>query len=158
MATDAVRVTQQMANRNSRHGEKQKVYGSQHRQDEMTHDEILKMPSERIRQAIAVYVFGMKLERNHGYGGGYYWIGNGVQFGEMSQHDLPEWDTDISAAWEVVKEMNAKNYWFGCQVLSSKCQAWFSNEPGFNIDATAKTFELPLAICRAALLAVMEDK
>lgn len=72
------------------------------------------------------------------------------------EHGLPKFSKDMADAWQVVKEMNAKNYWFGCQVLSSKCQAWFSENPNNKVDAVASTFDLPLAICRAALLTKVE--
>lgn len=68
-----------------------------------------------------------------------------------------KFSTDISAAWEVVKEMSAQNYWFGCQVLSSRCQAWFEKDL-FKHDSVASTYDLPLAICRAALIAVMDNE
>lgn len=105
----------------------------------MTRDEILKMkPGRELDVLIAKTVF-----RN---------AKNSWDW----EFTLPSYSTDMSAAFDVVKEMSSKNYWFGCQVLSSKCQAWFSPSPNEKHDAIENTYDLPLAICRAALFSILE--
>lgn len=65
--------------------------------------------------------------------------------------------TDISAAWELIKEMSAKGYWCYMGTLSSESYAVFTKESLVPLEkGRASVYDLPLAICRAALLAVME--
>ena len=78
---------------------------------------------------------------------------NGVITADFVNH----YSTDIKAAWDVVKEMSAKGYWCYMGVLSSTCYAIFTKENKIPLEkSTASTYELPLAICRAALFALQE--
>jgi len=75
-----------------------------------------------------------------------------------------KYSTDISAAWEVVEKLGNWNgfdflVWLNSQYLKREWQAgWY--EIGYDIESRAVGYAptVPLAICRAALLAVMEDK
>jgi hypothetical protein len=74
-------------------------------------------------------------------------------------HDtvLPPYSVSIAAAWKVVQEMSAKNFWAYMNIFSSYCTVTFTGAQSPNeYNAEASTYELPLAICRAALRAVME--
>jgi hypothetical protein len=65
--------------------------------------------------------------------------------------------TDIAAAWEVVKEMNAKGFWCYINLLSSQCRATFEfvkNRKRYT--AYGGIDEESLAISRAALLTKLE--
>ena len=82
-------------------------------------------------------------------------VGDDDWYSGIPARPIPLFSTDISAAWEVVKEMSAKNYWCHMGVLSSSCFALFSTiKPMNQFKAEATTYDLPLAICRAALLAM----
>ena len=75
---------------------------------------------------------------------------------ECAYH-INRYSTDISAAWDVVKEMSAKGYWCYMGTLSSVSYAVFTHESLIPLEkGRASVYDLPLAICRAALLAVME--
>jgi hypothetical protein len=68
---------------------------------------------------------------------------------------------DIAAEYEVMREMSAKNCWCYMRILSSYCSVMFILADGpidLDLDARAGVYELPLAVCKAALLAVMEAK
>lgn len=143
----------------------------------MTRDEILNMPAGREMDVlISDKVFGMRLEKNYGLAGGYYWVGNGVHFGERPANDVEEYSTDIAAAWKVVEKIsemllseklsapNGYNYLTLSQLgyktgyaASFDClfnDNWYEDITEYKFAARAET--APLAICRAALLAVME--
>ena len=82
-----------------------------------------------------------------------------AQEDNANNYDVFRPSTDIAASWEVVKEMSAKNYWCVMEVLSSRCVVMFEEvKTRQKYEAGANTYDLSLAICRAALLAVMEDK
>jgi len=122
----------------------------------MTRDDILNMPAGREMDAqIAQSVFGMRLTKNHGLAGGFYWVGNGVQFGIMQEQDTPAYSTDISAAWEVVEKMGNVDKLHDVELRTS-IRGWicniFNSFDSFEVNADTA----PLAICRAALLAVMD--
>ena len=71
---------------------------------------------------------------------------------------VPHFSTDISAAWEVVKEMSAKNYWCIMEIMSSRCYTMFEEvKTKDKYQAEANVYELPLAICRAALLTTLQE-
>lgn len=115
----------------------------------MTRDEILNMPAGyEIRKLLGEKVMGWNQQKK-------WWVG-------ASSVICPvlAWkpDEDIDAAFAVVKEMRAKNYWFGCQVLSSISEAWFTFDGLVVSKERASYQDLPIAICRAALLAVMDTE
>ncbi len=118
----------------------------------MTRDEILNMQAgHELNKLIAEFVFGMKLEKNHGFAGGYYWVGNGVLFGDVPAHGMPDYSTDIEAAWTVVEKMTdgetPNDFELRTSIRGWRCDFY----KGY---ASAET--APLAICKAALLAVMK--
>ena len=119
--------------------------------DDMTRDEILKMSAGREMDAlIAEKVTELS------------WIifdGKDPAADELT----PEYSTNIAVAWQVVEKMREKEFEFFAEwktekaVNRSNSQPWacFSPEDETRpFDAAAET--MPLAICRAALLAVME--
>lgn len=143
----------------------------------MTRDEILNMQAGReMRRAIAENVYKWKLEQNHGFAGGNFWVGDGCLFGNRRESDLPEWDTDITAAWEVVEKISEMlfseklsisdgyNYLTLSRLgyktgyaASFDCifnDNWYEDITEYKFAARAET--APLAICCAALLAVMD--
>jgi hypothetical protein len=118
----------------------------------MTHDEILNMSAGKEMDAlIAQDLMGW-----------IYYDGWNHPLANEVQGELPSYSTDIAAAWEVVKKIgeNKHRQWYLCTNFSAE----FGNqiyaeifermdESEFTIcSATAET--APLAICRAALIAV----
>jgi hypothetical protein len=104
-------------------------------------DEILNMPAGRELDAlIAERVMGLKVDRRN----------------DGTPHYLTwtPYSTDMSAAWEIVRAMEEKREWFklGNVIPNSDAIVY---EASFG-DAYACEDTAPLAICRAALLAVME--
>ena len=110
----------------------------------MTRDEIMAMkPGRELDAEIALRVFGIKEVTVVGK---HYFI-------DPLDKVLPPYCTDIAAAWEVVEEMG------DCLHLrqhgeQGEWEAWFCGYP--NSKAHGET--APEAICKAALLAVMEKE
>lgn len=114
----------------------------------MTRDEILNMPAGRELDAlIAEKVMGLKVD---------------YEFDEVleprvpflvDKYDewgyLPNYSTDIAAAWQVVERFESH-----C-TMNNVHGIWECYLPDF---AIGKDKTAPLAICRAALLAVMGDE
>lgn len=102
----------------------------------MTRDEILNMPAgNKIDAWIDVLIFG---DDGTNYSGKHY-------------------STDISAAWEVVEKTNS----FEVELIIEKdgmyeCQIW--NGDTFHPEQCIRADTMPLAICRAALLTILEDE
>ena len=69
--------------------------------------------------------------------------------GDYMVRPISEYSADIAAAWDVVEKMTDRGFLIRLTV-DGKNEFWCA----FKFSATAKT--APLAICRAALLAVME--
>jgi hypothetical protein len=120
----------------------------------MTHDEIMNMPAGfRMDSLIAVSVLGMELVKNDGDAGGEFWVGDGATLGQIPKRDLPQFSTDISAVWDVIEKFQ------GTAVRITKAfgmgGAVYWVRIG-DIDVCAPT--TPLAICRAAYLAMVENK
>lgn len=76
---------------------------------------------------------------------------------------IPNYSTDISAAWEVVEKMMNKKYRYvfrgnfegdGLHWAAFDQQEWADSNPPWQSNLCES---LPLAICRAALLAVREE-
>jgi hypothetical protein len=124
----------------------------------MTRDEILNMPAGRELDAlIAERIFGLK-------DGGTHWVNS-----EGKPTFLKVWDSewlsepfypseDIDFAWYVVEKMQVHGFNTRVEVQSQTvCSMWVKN---LNIrgpePVTARAETAPLAICRAALLAVMK--
>jgi hypothetical protein len=70
----------------------------------------------------------------------------GVHYGSYS--------TDISAAWEVVEKMNEKWSVRAVSYYQSDCVANIWDVTNFDKEYHARADTVPLAICRAALLAI----
>jgi len=118
----------------------------------MTREEILNMPAGREMDAlIAKEVMGWVLNppnvRGHG------WLIHDHKM--IGINSLPYFSTDIAAAWEVVeKEEHGFSLWVSGVRSAPLCKAEIiigDNRYGCYANTA------PLAICRAALLAVLED-
>lgn len=131
----------------------------------MTRDEILNMPAGREMDAL---VWMALHEQNPDltlcrFVDGEYQPNAGYPSGHISP---PNYSTDIAAAWDVVKKIcieAPEDCWTGPQMQINysyeECEVIFTNLDSIDCisetaEATAKN--LPLAICRAALIAVME--
>jgi hypothetical protein len=122
----------------------------------MNREEILNMPAGRKMDAlIAEKVVGLRLD----------WEFAEFQNGEPSaptlrdKYDeigvLPFYSTDISATWEVIEKMG--------DIAWSLASAWnlSGKRAGFSMWISGKSViadTATLAICRAALLAIMEEE
>jgi hypothetical protein len=72
--------------------------------------------------------------------------------------DVAYYSTNISASREIAKEMSAKGFWCYINLLSSQCRVTFEfvkNRKQYI--AYGGINEEPLAVCRAALLAVLKS-
>ena len=77
--------------------------------------------------------------------------------GVYATYHVNHYSTDMKAAWDLVKEMSAKGYWCYMGTLSSESYAIFTKESLVPLEkGRASVYDLPLAICRAALLTVCE--
>ena len=128
------------------------------RRDEMTKDEIRNIKAGREMDAlIAEKVMGWKKIVIGGVG----WFVKesplGMSYQYMTQSGDFEPSTDIAAAWQVVEKMSSRKDWDEHPVCIVRNYAfkdmWTVELRDYDFDATAET--APLAICRAALLAVM---
>jgi hypothetical protein len=106
----------------------------------MTRDEILAMPAGKdIDDLVDEFVFGKPTPKDN----------NTILYIRNSK----SYSTDISAAWEVVNAMEK----YSCDFAIKKgVDAWSAIVGGGAWICDAET--APLAICQAALLAVMEDE
>ena len=122
----------------------------------MTRDEILNMPAGReMDDLIARKVFGwQKLE----FPAVPSYQKPGKNKITLALYELPRYSTDIAAAWEVVEEMQRRNFWALINLYSSYCRVIFTLASAFlePFEVRAEPNEIPLSICRAALLAVMK--
>ena len=126
----------------------------------MNRDEILNMPAGyEINKLVAINVMGWALVNNHGAAGGKFWIGHGGSFGDISEMYLPDFSGDMNVAWSVVDAMCKKHFRYeiggNFMGLAHKYAA-FDNEQWADKNPLYKAWAdtMPLAICRAALLAV----
>jgi hypothetical protein len=112
----------------------------------MTKDEILNLPAgEEMDTLIAERVMGFSFNKY-----GHSFTGKGHP-GWHDLNKLPNYSTDMAAAWEVVEQRQKNGYCFDADgnALRRRIRFGVGQEIG-----EAET--MPLAICRAALLAVME--
>lgn len=129
----------------------------------MNKEEILNMPAGcEINKLIAENVLGMRLEKNYGLAGGFYWVGNGFQFGEMSESYLPDYSGDMNVAWSLIEKLENGQPEILCNIsrISENGQRdgleWHCHLRCIDGNSTyyyAIADTVPLAICRAALLA-----
>lgn len=126
----------------------------------MNRDEILNMPAGyEINKLVAINVMGWALVNNHGAAGGKFWIGHGGSFGDISEMYLPDFSGDMNVAWSAIEKLKVSGF-----------EAWLMNEQvykdfpgqvyacklyGKGIVCFCLGETMPLAICRAALLAVV---
>ena len=108
----------------------------------MTKDEIMNMPAGReMDTLIAKSIFG------------------NVKKSWDWEFTLPSYSTDISAAWRVVEKMSDAGSIFSVFIS----QSYTSDGWGVTIENAFVRYDVvagtaPLAICRAALLAVMSEE
>jgi hypothetical protein len=120
----------------------------------MTRDEILNMPAGREMDIkIHVEIMGwmeldnsLRLSKSR--------IFNKPEVGTMYDYNVPNYSTDIAAAWQVVDEMWEKGFFHELAKARGGEIARIGNKEKDTGDVFAET--APLAICRAALLAMME--
>jgi hypothetical protein len=77
----------------------------------------------------------------------------------------PNYSTDIKAAWEVVEKMREKSFYVRVNSIGKYFECCFiknfvneNNTPGSFIGLSNTCKTAPEAICKAALLAVLEEK
>ena len=120
----------------------------------MTRDEILKMPAGyEMNKLIATNVMGWALVNNHGEAGGKFWIGHGGSFGDMPERYLPDFSGEIAPAFSVVEKLQESGLGFSISDYSPS-KGWCAEFYGKQQNSKADGETAPLAICRAALLAV----
>jgi hypothetical protein len=133
----------------------------------MTRDEILNMPAGREMDALVAEKVMIVEFTKHNYKA-HDVLSNTIEertYYSTSFAPLPHYSTDIAAAWQVVEKLMEmgdvfiENWqdgeWFvACDPLMNKPRR---NAASCDGKKTGKE-SAPLAICRAALLAVMEDK
>ena len=127
----------------------------------MTREEILKMEAGREMDcAIAEEIFGWKILTKIPP---LIWINNPADKANGGYGNrVPHYSTDIAAAWEVVKKLVSieEEGFTKWQVVidSDGINRWiadFKDDPLHTTNCSAPT--APLAICRAALLAIMKE-
>lgn len=123
-------------------------------------EEILNMPAgEKIDILVAEKVMGWHLIPQEEDEDGIPWAQMWLDVGNRLMHNTFQPSTNLSTAWEIVKELQGRGFWFYCGSLSSYSYATFDNVKKVKTyTARARIDETPLAICRTALLLVMEDK
>lgn len=110
----------------------------------MTRDEILAMPAGRDMDAlVGEYVFGWEKGTFPVY------EPMKSKHGDYMVRPISNYSTDISAAWDVVEKLKESSLWLDLNTSPDGCQVGFADY--FVFADTA-----PLAICRAALLAVAD--
>ena len=125
----------------------------------MTRDEVLAMEPGRLLDAlVAEYVVGMKEHRKaypESFDERVIWFRDPPN---VTAYYVPFYSTDISAAWVVVEKMFEHG---GCEIgcYGSKSGGkWFEvNVITMNGEVTVTAHTAHEAICKAALLAVMEE-
>jgi len=73
---------------------------------------------------------------------------------------IKEWSTDISAAWEVVETLQVSHIYTDIRTCADFYEVWITAPPfreEIQKTETVASPKLPEAICKAALLAVLEE-
>ena len=125
----------------------------------MTREEILNMEAGReMDAAVAEHVMGWRWEDGRGTGGPSYWDG---ALGEFAVEFEPS--TDWGATGAVIGKMreyglafHAKG-WIKTSDVEVRFSDWYAANGGSGKAVYAIASSFLLAVCRAALLAVMED-
>lgn len=118
----------------------------------MTRDEILKLEAGRELDALVA-------EKVMGYPKEIISINGSVKSpnGDWMVREIDEYSTDISAAWEVAEKLGS--FWIDHTVSDLGIDVEFFTSLDHSKERLVATADTaPLAICRAALLAVMEDE
>jgi hypothetical protein len=138
----------------------------------MTKDEIMKLEGRELDAAIAERLFGWKWLEVESSAGGLVRIFRhpelfvygawGPKEEPINYYDtLPHYSTDIAAAWLVVEKMQEKRNCLSLTYGIFSGDFVFEWKAEFRMvpkDGIAWADTAPLAICRAALLAVMESE
>jgi len=117
----------------------------------MTRDEILNIPSGReldVLVAKQIFGFGVMVWINH--------PDIDPKVVTPDEIDLLHYSTDIAAAWEVVNHFVSRRKRPKIDRVAEN--EWRVQLDDFDENAVAYSSSAPLAICRAALLAVMENE
>lgn len=67
---------------------------------------------------------------------------------------IPDYSTDLNAAWLVVEKTREREFLGGVDALTTACEAWFSPLDDADCFHHARTGTAPHAICVAALAAL----
>jgi hypothetical protein len=137
----------------------------------MNEDEIMKLEAGRELDAlVAEKVMGWQWFDHTGYAIRYFRPPNRFNYGAIAEgkeinylESLPHYSTDIAAAWEVAEKLGN---WHGFDFLVIKaagndlwCAGWYEfYGDDYETRAADEAETVPLAICRAALLAAMEER
>jgi|GEM_PF-3264926 len=119
--------------------------------EQLTRDDILAMkPGRELDRQIGEHIFGFKNILNVAD----YW------FIDDLNTSLPSYSTDIAAAWEVAEKMSEEWPQFSiARVDTGWCVMWGFDGYGWpNVTVATAPEAIPEAICKAALLAVMEKE
>ena len=137
----------------------------------LTREQVLAMePGRELDELIITRVLGLQIVNHEEVT--YDWVDSPENYpyvsrGSLSKTNLMKWlepdedgfiiepSTDFSAAWEVVSVMRKKNWNFVASTEGEDWEAtfyWDANRTGFE----AKGVGAPEAICKAALLAVLD--
>lgn len=129
----------------------------------LSREKVLKMPAGRNMDVLVAKIIleiNVITDTNNFR---FYFENNGQYPGKAPFFDVPKYSTDISAAWDIVQKMCKKHFRYevggNFMGLDHKYAA-FDNEQWADKNPLFKAFAetTPLAICRAALLAVMEEE
>lgn len=134
----------------------------------MTRDEVLKMePGNDLDILVTEKVFGWQKGTNKFKISGWQWSGRDGKPVLDDSWDgewvapfrcVPKYSTDIKTAWEVVKKINERGWHVNIKTYSDgDVVVSILSYLGRFID-DALTQSVPEAICKAALLAVLEEK
>jgi len=129
----------------------------------MTKEEILNMePGPELDRLVAEKVMGWR-RRSHKFSqNAWEWYNPEIPDPYHNKDfvcndvDLPKFSTDIAAAWKVVNRLREKQFDIMIKTLKDRWEVLIS-DPDKILDWYATAPELPLAICRAALLAVSAE-
>jgi len=138
----------------------------------MTRDEVLAMEAGRkLDRLIAQHIMGKVCHDRVCINGEWFEVETWLEAGEdpadpwigtMAGGGLGWYSTDIAAAWEVVEHLVRQGMWWAAEFYrhDDPPHDWAFCKPVDNRGAfryyDARADSLPLAICRAALLAAME--
>lgn len=121
----------------------------------MTREEIEAMePGRELDRLIRIHLFG-DIDESWVWKEwwGEHWITDNKEV--ATWFELPKYSTDISAAWEVITKMKERNWWIALNAEYKEWNAMFYWDPHQQAyECGAET--APEAICKAALLAVLE--